>query len=291
MAMDLGVYDEGIGKIVNKIKAVYRDNFGSDDTGAVEGVLNDMIDLFDGRRNGFLKCDVKYHDFHHSLQTIPPFVDIIDGWNRSGNIPRIPKPYFDLGIIAVLLHDTGYIKTDDDVEGTGAKYTFTHIERSVDFAGQYLRQKGFDPHKVLSVQNAINCTGVSVTFEKLHFPSEEERIIGCALGTADLLGQMSAADYPEKLYALFNEFAEAYQYEGIDKLRQLNIKTFEDADDLLENTKSFYEEAVLERWKSMDSLYAYAAYPYRGSRNPYIEAIEKNIQKIESSIRKSSKIG
>lgn len=35
------------------------------------------------------------------------------------------------------------------------------------------------------------------------------RRMGCAIATADLLGQMAAADYPEKLSALFLEFAES----------------------------------------------------------------------------------
>jgi hypothetical protein len=269
--------------IIDKIKDVCRDNGQSDDVGTILRALSDVTDLFSGKRRGFQRCDVKYHDFSHSLQTIIPFVDIIDGWNKSGTAPKVSKEYLDLGVVAVLLHDTGYIKKEDDVVGTGAKYTFTHIQRSIDFAGQYLGPTGFDADKVKTVQNAIRCTDPAVRFRDIPFRCEEERIIGYALGTADLLSQMSAADYSEKLPVLYREFSEAYQYEGLEKLRNSGVKTYRNAKELINSTSEFYNKTVLDRLRGMNSLYNCISYHYGGTRNPYIEAIEKNIKKIQSS--------
>jgi len=273
--------------LLNKIREIYKEHYKNDDIETIKAAFNDLMDLFSGNMKGYLKCDTEYHDIKHTLQVVPPFIGILDGWNKSKKLPKIPKELFDRGIIAVLLHDTGYIKTDNDVEGTGAKYTFVHTQRSADFATSYLSKKGFEKDTINSIKNIIMYTGVVVDYNKLPFNSEEEKIVGYALGTADLLGQMSADDYPEKLPTLYREFEESYDFEGIDKLRNQGMTVFESADDLIKNTPSFYEGVVKERFKNMGALYKYLTYHFDDERNHYIEAIEENIKKIKrtSSVR------
>jgi hypothetical protein len=267
--------------ILNEIRAIYTEHYQDDDISKIAEVLNDLTDLFAGKMKGYLKCDTGYHDIKHTLQVVPPFIGILDGWNKSKKQPKITKELFDRGIISVLLHDTGYIKNDDDIEGTGGKYTFIHTQRSADFATSYLSKKGFDKKTINSIKNIIMYTGVAVDYNKLPFNSEEEKIVGFALGTADLLGQMSADDYPEKLTALYREFEESYHFEGIDELRKKGMAVFESADDLIKQTPSFYETAVKERFKNMDSLYTYLTYHFNDERNHFIEAIEENIERIK----------
>ena len=269
--------------ITNKIKSFYESNYASRDIGIIKTVLDNVIDLFNGKKEGFQRCDAQYHNLTHTLQTIPPFVDIIDGWNKSSNTPKVSEEFFGMGIIAVLLHDTGYIKKEGDTLGTGAKYTFEHIQRSIDFASRYLAEIGFDKQKITQIKNVIGCTGVSINLERFSFASEEERITGYALGTADLLGQMAADDYPEKLPVLFKEYDESYNYIGIEEMREQGIKKFENADELLASTKDFYEATVMERFKKMGSIYKYVESHHPGMKNLYIEAIEENIRRIESS--------
>ncbi|MEI6154367.1 MAG: hypothetical protein WCQ90_09810, partial [Deltaproteobacteria bacterium] len=179
---------------------------------------------------------------------------------------------------------TGYIKREGDINGTGAKYTFEHIQRSIDFASRYLSDMGFDNEKIVQLTNVISCTGVNINFQALHFDSEEERIIGYALGTADFLGQMAADDYPEKLPVLFVEFEESYHYVGMEKVRAQGVKTFKNANDLLACTKDFYNITVIDRLRKMDSVYRYIEFNYTNMKNPYIEAIEGNIRKIENNL-------
>lgn len=267
--------------ILGEIKTICMANYHDDDVDLVERVFKDSISLFDGKTGGFLKCDTRYHNIIHTLQTIPPFIEIVDGWNKSKSDPFVSKKYYMLGIIAVILHDTGYIKCDDDTGGTGAKYTFTHVQRSIDFAGAYLPRIGLDTDSIVSVQNAIRCTGV-IFDNKVHFHSGEERVIGYALGTADLLGQMSASDYVDKLPALYLEFEEAYGFEGLENLYGRGSTLFEDSRHLVENTPVFFEKVVMERFKMMGSVYTYLTYHYNSSDNPYIKEIEKNIGKIKN---------
>ena len=267
--------------ILDELKIICKEIYGENNINLIKTALNDVTALFSGKRKGFQECDTRYHDLMHTLQVIPPFIGIIDGWNKNKSTPYISREFFDIGIIAVLLHDTGYIKTEDDIEGTGAKYTFTHIQRSADFAGLYLPQLGFDKYKISAIRNIIMCTGVKIDYTKIPFNSKEERTVGYALGTADLLGQMSANDYPEKLPVLYSEFEEAYRYEGIEKLRKREAIVYESVDDLIRKTPHFYEVVVLERFKNMGSMYKYLTYHFKDSRNHYIEAIEENIRKIK----------
>lgn len=267
--------------LLDGIRAIYKKNYGEENISLIELVLNDIIDLFMGRRKGFLRCDTLYHDLSHTIQVIPPFTGIIDGWNRGENSPNISKEFFELGIIGVLLHDTGYIKTTDDKEGTGAKYTFIHPQRSAKFASTYLQEIGFEKNKIICVENIIMCSGVKVDYNKIQFTSEEERIVGYALGTADLLGQMSSDDYPEKLPILYNEFEEAYRYEGIDKLEREGTSIFKSAEDLIRKTPDFYQNIVMDRFKKMGDMYKYLIYHFNDSRNHYLEAIEENIRRIK----------
>ncbi len=269
--------------ILNQIKEIYKKHYQDDDLEKIKTALDDLIALFSGNMKGYLKCDTGYHDMMHTLQVVPPFIGIIDGWNKSENFPKISKEFFDRGIIAVLLHDTGYIKTENDVEGTGAKYTFIHTQRSADFASYYLSKRGFKKDTINSIKNIIMFTGVIVDYNKLPFNSEEEKIVGYALVTADLLGQMSAGDYPEKLLMLYREFEEAYHFEGIDRLREKGLTIFASADDLIKHTPGFYEGAVKERFEKLGSLYTYLTYHFNDERNHYIEAIEENIKKIKSA--------
>jgi hypothetical protein len=269
--------------ILNLIRKVYEENYQDSNIQIIEKVFSDIRDLFNGKRKGFLRCDTKYHDIFHTLQVIHPFVGILDGWNKSGNSPKIPQEMFKLGLIAVLLHDTGYIKKENDIEGTGGKYTFVHTQRSAEFAEYYLSPMGFARNEIVVVRNIIMCTGVEVDYEKIFFGSQEERLTGYALGTADLLGQISADDYISKLSALYHEYDEAYNYEGEEKLRERGIVIFKSANDLIKNTPIFYEVEVMKRFKKMGSIYQYLTYHFKDSRNFFKDAIENNIEKIRLS--------
>ena len=126
--------------------------------------------------------------------------------------PRLTRRMFELGMLAILMHDTGYLKKQGDTEGTGAKYTLTHVDRSIQFAGELMLGHDYPVEDILAVQNMIRCTGVNVKLDSIQFQDDLERIAGFALGTSDLLGQMAAADYVDKLPILYSEFAEAARY-------------------------------------------------------------------------------
>src|SRR5690349_20995913 len=150
--------------------------------------------------------------------------------------------HFRLGLLAILLHDTGYLKKRDDRDGTGAKYTITHVERSAEFAALLMAEKGFSPADIGAVQNMIHCTGVDAALSVIPFLDEIERLAGFTLGTADLLGQMAAPDYVEKLPTLFAEFDEAAHFA---RGQAHFISGFTSATELMSKTPTFWEKYVL----------------------------------------------
>ncbi len=265
--------------VLKHIGKIHDENYGNHDIPLISRVFKDVVDLFNGEWPGYHRCDTQYHDLYHTMQTVPPFVEIISGWNKSGASPRISESFFSYGTIAVLLHDTGYIKELGDDEGTGAKYTLTHVQRSINFANVYLRQVGLPVTEIRHILNIIRCTGVTIDLN-VRFRNEQERVVGCALGTADLLGQMSSSDYIDTLPILFDEFAESYGFEGVRKLHKKGSTLYADADELIRSTPTFYEKVALKRFEMMGSMEKYIPRHYGRKRNPYVAAVEKNIRTI-----------
>jgi hypothetical protein len=185
-------------------------------------------------------------------------------------------------LLAILLHDTGYLKKRSDTQGTGAKYTATHVGRSADFAAQLLADKGFPPVEIRAVQNMIRCTGVNANLDAIAFQSELERVLGCALGTADLLGQMAADDYIAKLPILYEELAEAARH-APENPRP--IARFASAEDLMRKTPLFWENSVQAKLANeLGGLCRFLNDPYPSGPNEYLDRIQANIERLKSRI-------
>jgi hypothetical protein len=186
--------------------------------------------------------------------------------------------HFELGILAILLHDTGYLKTRDDTTGTGAKYTFVHVQRSAEFAAQLLSEKRIPARDIRIVQQLIGCTGVNVDVSGIPFDNETDRVVGLALGTADLLGQMAADDYLSKLPILYLEFAEAETARSPDR----SPTGFDNAEDLMRKTPEFWERYVLPKIQlDFGGVYRFLNVPFPDGANDYISRIEANIRGLK----------
>jgi hypothetical protein len=214
-------------------------------------------------------------DTFHGL---PGLAQLLQGRQAAGAAPAIDAGGFQLGLIAILFHDTGYLKRSDDPEGTGAKYTAIHVERSAAFAQEFLGAKGYSQGDVFAIQNMISCTGVQVDLPALEFRNETERTIGYALGTADLLGQMAADDYLDKLLVLYDEFAEAEKFPDAPLPAAFH---FPSADALMRSTQGFWEHFVLPKINDdFRRLYLFLNDPYPDGPNSFVQRIERNLQRL-----------
>jgi hypothetical protein len=259
------------------------DHFPTHDSAYLQEVLKGVQDLFAGRYPGYQASDTAYHDFDHTCQATEAVARILDGHIGSWAEPKCTARDFELAVSAALLHDSGYIKRIGDNDGTGAKYTLTHVERSADFAASFLPDYGADVEEVRLVMVAIRCTGINVERTMWSFLNEREWLLGCALGAGDILGQMSAPDYPERLPALYREYQEAVAY---SKPKDGPLTSFTSAEDMMRRTRDFFKNYALRMLYSVwggvhDSL----VFHFPSRRNEYIPRIEVNLDRIDEILQ------
>ena len=115
-----------------------------------------------------------------------------------------------------------------------------------------------------------------------------ERIAGFSLGTADLLGQMAAADYVDKLPILYSEFAEAARYND-GKMKAGGF--FTSAEDLMQKTPAVLgklrpdKKSTASSSASIDS----STSPIPDGPNPYLERIEANMARLRRQLASAGK--
>jgi hypothetical protein len=249
-------------------------------TAVIDGLFRDAGEMVLGRYLDYLPLDTRYHDYEHTLQAALCLVQLLEGRSRAAAAPALSARHFELAMAAVLLHDSGYLKLRSDREGTGAKYTFVHVIRSCAFAASYLPTVGFTSAEVDAVVNAIRCTGPRSDIVHIGFAGEIERFLGCALSSADFLGQMAAPDYIDELPFLYAEFAESDAFFHVPPEQ----RKFRSVRELIAKTPRFWEEFVLPRIRDdYGGVYRYLAQPYPGGSNAYIEAVERNIARTVSA--------
>ena len=268
--------------VAGEVERLYREMFPGGDSAFVPEAVEAVVECFRGRFAGFQAVDTRYHDIEHTMQGTLCLARLLHGRSRAGALPVLDERMARLGLWAILLHDTGYLKRLEDTAGTGAKYTVTHVSRSADFAAGFLARRGCAEGEIRAVQNMIRCTGINANLRAIPFGSEAERITGYALATADLLGQMSAEDYLEKLPVLYAEFAEAARFTGD---QSQFVASFASAEDLVRRTPAFWEEYVLPKLKGeLGGLYRFLSDPYPDGRNDYVERVEANMAQLKRKL-------
>jgi len=268
--------------VQGEVQAAYQTMFPDAAPQFVPRAFGWAIACFTGHYRDYQAVDALYHDFEHTLQGTLCLVRLLRGRHAAGVDPRLSQRMFQLALLAILLHDTGYLKRRGDTAGTGAKYTVIHVNRSAEFAAQLLQEKGFAPGDIKAVQNMISCTGVNAALSVIPFQSELEKIAGFALGTADLLGQMAAEDYTDKLPILYAEFAEAAAY---SKDRTQFVALFTSADDLMQKTPIFWEKFVrMKLDRDFGGVHQFLNDPYPAGPNSYVERIEANMARLRQRL-------
>jgi len=237
----------------------------------------DILLLYSGQHPDYQALDLHYHNIEHTLQATVCLTLLLEGAQLSGEIEQLTPRQYELAIAAALLHDSGYLKARNDEGGTGAKYTLTHVLRSCAFAASYLPTLGVKKQEISSILSAINCTGASNEISRLKFDNPTAHFLGCALATADLLGQMAAADYPDKLEPLYGEFLESDIFVDVPPVK----RRFKSPQDLVDQTPHYWSKVTRPKLDSdFRSVYRFLARPYPGGSNAYLERVEQNIELV-----------
>jgi len=261
--------------VLDEVKRIVLLMFPDFDFGPFHNVFRDVLRLFRGEFPGYRKCDIQYHDLKHTTDCLLAMVRLIHGAFISGI--KISDKDASLGLIASLLHDTGYIQENGDSTGTGAKYTLVHVKRSIRFAECYFSSDGYAREDFLNCRNYLECTGLDVRIGELQFDIPERELLGKMLGAADLLGQMANRTYLEKLPFLFREFEEGC------------VPGFECEFDLISKTPDFWEFSKKRMLTELGNVDAFMRPHFRVrwgvDRDLYREAIENNINYLKSVMK------
>ncbi len=271
-----------VSSLVNEARAHLQTVFPGASIALVESVARLIQTLFAGEHADYQKADLKYHNLEHTLLATQCFIDLAEGRARHGVKPVFNDREFSLGCAAILMHDTGYLKTRDDLIGTGAKYTASHVERSCALATRFLPALDVTPAELGGVLNAIRCTGINSQIATLTFRGDIERLTGCMVATADYLGQMADPAYPEKLPALFAEFEEANDFNGLPPEKRM----FRSAQELMAKTEGFWTYFVLPKFeKDYEGVYRLLSTP--DGSNPYMDAVAANLVRISEMAKQA----
>lgn len=266
--------------VAQAVKAAFAGIGAQDSFPLIDRLFADVTGMFHGEYAGYQAIDMQYHDFEHTLQATVCLIDLLQGRSRTFDRPVLRARDWELAIMAVLLHDTGYLKKTDDREGTGAKYTFVHERRSCDFTREYLPRMGVTASEIEDICAAIICTGPRSKISQISFHRDEARQMAFILVTADYLAQMSAADYLEKLPSLFREFHEAFDFEQVPPEK----RPYHSLPELLQRTPEFWKTYV----RPMLDFEAGGVHRYlttAGQPNPYLQAVDANMAELRRRLQ------
>lgn len=264
--------------VYSGVKKIFFCHYPKNLFNEIEKCYKQTKTLFDGKYSNYNACNTKYHNFIHTLDIFLATARLLDGYNLKEN--KLPERLAINLLKASLLHDSGYIQEKWDKEGTGAKHAQNHIGRSIAFIVKNRVNFSVSKEDVDTISKMIRCTEVKDNISKIPFSSEEERMTGMILGSADILGQMSDREYLERLLFLYNEMKEA------------GVHGYTTEFDIIKSTLKLYKVIKKRLNDSFKKVYGYAEDHFRIrfniDKNLYIEAIEKNIEYIEKIINDSS---
>jgi len=272
-------------RVRDAILAIYAARYPGVEFAPLERAFADFKALFEGGYPGYLACDTLYHDMRHTLDMTLALARLIDGYERAcATADRVGPRRAILGVLIALLHDSGYLRrASETAVENGAVFTKTHVSRGADFISAYLPKLGFGAEAATAAR-LVHFTGYEMEIDDIRVEDPKDRVIGCLVGTADLLGQMSDRMYLEKCREfLYKEFvwgkiARERLPDGHELVR------YASPEDLIIKTPGFYEYVARTRiQKKLGSVDRYAEAHFDGP-SPYQSEIDRNMDFLRETI-------
>jgi hypothetical protein len=272
-------------RVRDAVVALYAARYPGIDLAPIERAFADFRALFEGHYPGYLACDTLYHDMRHTLDMTLALARLVDGHERSCAAPdRLGPRRAVLGVLISLLHDSGYVRrTSEGAVENGAVFTKTHVSRGAEFISAYLPKVGFGAEASLATR-LVHFTGYEMEIDDIRVDDARDRVIGCLVGTADLIGQMSDRMYLEKCREfLYKEFvwgkiARERLPDGHEVVR------YASPEDLIIKTPGFYEYVARTRiQKKLGSADRYAEAHFDGP-SLYQTEIDRNMDFLRDTI-------
>ncbi len=242
--------------------------------------------LFTGNMPGYHGVDTVYHDRQHSLDMTLAMARLMVGYERVADAAmRLGGERAVMALITSLFHDAGYIRECDDREHlNGAEFTLYHVTRSARFLARYLPSVGMDSWVPIATR-IVHFTGYEMKIAEIRLADGRDRKLGQLLGTADLIAQMADRCYLEKCRdRLYPEFVLGGIAAAAGSDGAMWVK-YSSGVDLLRQTPLFVHNTRVDRLEGeFEHAYRYVEPLFYG-RNPYIEAIDRNLRYLDRVLR------
>jgi len=275
-------------QVRDAVLALFATRYPDADLSPLRQAFEDVKALFQGRFPGYLRCDTLYHDLRHTLDMTLAMARMLDGHDRiHGESERIGARRAMLGVVVALLHDSGYMKRASEAHiENGAVFTKVHVSRSADFLSRYLPRIGY-AEEAVAASKLVHFTGYEMDIDDILLHDPKDRLLGCFVGTADLIGQMSDRMYLEKCREfLYSEFVLGHiARETLADGRE--IVRYASPDDLMLKTPGFYEYVARARMeKKLGAVDRYAEAHFDGP-NLYQSEIDRNMHFLKAAIEEA----
>ncbi len=264
--------------VYHEIRSILADICPESMSEPLHQAFSDLTQMYKGDLDGYLACDVPYHDLQHVMDVTLAAARLISGFEQSNRkSKRLGSKRAVLGIILALYHDCGYIRSvQDGQHDNGAEYTRSHISRGADYLTEYLPRIGL-ADAVPMLTRLIHFTGYEMLIEDIDMSSRKDRILGYLVGSADLLAQMADRCYLEKCRdRLYPEFVlggmtTMIKDDGTEKV------LYDSPEDLLRKTPEFYEFMAKKRMEEKFENVSQYAKTFFGGQDLYHEEIDRNL--------------
>ena len=194
-------------QVMEEVSVLFSDMFGKGDFSQYSRIFEDVVQLFNGNLPGFKSCDTPYHNLKHTTDVFLATARLLHGAHTRK--VRLNKNDVGVGLMAALLHDTGYLQKDSESMGSGAVFLTVHVQRSMDFTQQHLSKAGFSTEFISRCKKMILCTDLEYPISQIVFSTNVDKMVAQIVGTSDLQAQTADRNYLEKLPLLSQEFQEA----------------------------------------------------------------------------------
>ena len=266
--------------VLNELKHIIALMVTDFDYALFEQIYNDTETIFQGEYTGYQGSNTKYHDLEHTCSVVLAAIRLMHGASVEGH--SFSGKNILIGLLGALFHDIGFIQTDSDLTGSGAKYTVGHEERSIDFMKHYLSKKTFSTQDITDCSHTIMSTILALGINEVPFRSDDIKMLGKIVGSADLLAQMADREYLEKLLMLYKEFEEA------------EVPGYGSEMELFEKTEDFYKYMARKRLsEECGGVSAYMRSHFRDrwdlDRDLYQESIIGNIEYLKTIVARCNK--
>ncbi len=245
------------------------------DLSQIENTFTLLRTAFAGEMPGYQPLKTLYHNNSHTNEVVLCSARMLHGLAQAGR--GLDSEHIDAALVGALMHDIGYLMTNEEANGTGAQFTTTHVNRGVEFAKKHL--VGISPSTLAAAVKVIQVTDHRQHPDWVQFDNPQQQLAAYATATADLIGQMANREYIERLLFLYFEFEEA------------KLGGFTDIHDLLEKTISFYRLTKNRLDHDLTGLSIYLPQHFAQTvgeeRNFYAESISRNLAFLGDLMKES----